>query len=468
MSSQLSVIRREAEEGGYAARVEAATPGQGYSAPFVPQPQNADETGLSLSALVDLVVKAIYYAGRPSAQALAAQINLPFAVIDEILAFMKREQIVEVVGTSGVGEQLYNYSLTARGMERADEALQRNQYLGPAPIPFDMYVEVLRRQTVAEMRVSPQDVREALQHMVLPDSLLNALGPAINSGKSMLLYGPSGNGKSTITASIRQMLAGEVLIPYAIDIDGNIVKVFDPRVHDEIPVAVLRERRAAAPAGSPPGGVERRRDRRFAICRRPMVIAGGELTLKDLELRYSPLTKFYVAPMQVKANSGVLVIDDFGRQIIQPRELLNRWIVPMENGVDHLALHTGDTVEVPFDVLLVFSTNVQPGQLGDEAFFRRIRHKVEVPNPTISEFKEIMRRVCEILEFPYSDEGAEYLIREYYEQQDRELRGCHPRDIADLIVDIARYAGIEPEFSPELLAAACQSYFVHLEDGHLS
>lgn len=446
-------------------RVEDPSPSRGYSAPFVPQPQNAEETGLTLSALVDLVSKAAYYAGRPTAQALSQQLDLPFAVIDEVLTFMKREQLVEVVGTSGVGEQLYMYALTGKGQERVEEAFQRSGYLGPAPVPFDLYVEVLRKQTVTSIRVTPEDVREALSHLVLPDALIESLGPAISSGKSLLLYGGSGNGKSTITNAIRRMLPGEVLVPYAVDIDGNIVKIFDPRVHEEIPFTVLRDRRSAAHQLSPPpGGVERRRDRRFAICKRPMVVAGGELTLKDLELRYSPVSKFYVAPLQVKANSGVLVIDDFGRQIVQPRELLNRWIVPMESGVDHLALHTGDTIEVPFDVLLVFSTNIPPGQLGDEAFFRRIRHKIEVPNPTREEFLEILRRVCQSMEMPCDEGAAGYLIEEYYERTGREFRGCHPRDIAELIVDFARYRGMRPEFSMRYIDAACASYFVDLEE----
>lgn len=453
------------EDRPFAGRVEDPSASRGYSAPFVPQPQNAEETGLTLSALVDLVSKAAYYAGRPTAQALSQQLYLPFGVIDEILTFMKREQLVEVVGTSGVGEQLYMYALTGKGQERVEEAFQRNQYIGPAPVPFEMYVEVLRRQTVTAIRVTPDSVREALSHLVLPDQIIESLGPAISSGRSLLLYGGSGNGKSTITSAIRRMLPGEVLIPYAVDIDGNIVKVFDPRVHEEIPVSVLRDRRNAAHQyAPPPGGVERRRDRRFAICKRPMVVAGGELTLKDLELRYSPVTKFYVAPMQVKANSGVLVIDDFGRQIVQPRELLNRWIVPMEAGLDHLALHTGDTVEVPFDVLLVFSTNIPPGHLGDEAFFRRIRHKIEVPNPTREEFLEILRRVCLAMEIPYSEAAGEYLVGAYYEGVGREFRGCHPRDIAELVVDFARYRGARPELSPRYLDAACASYFVDLEE----
>jgi predicted ATPase with chaperone activity len=279
----------------------------------------------------------------------------------------------------------------------------------------------------------------------------------------MLLYGGSGNGKSTITSAIGRMLPGEVLIPYAIDIGGIIIKIFDPRVHQEIPIEQQRDRRGADSAGSAPGS-ERRRDRRWVVARRPMISAGGELTLKDLELRYSAQSQFYIAPLQWKANSGILIVDDFGRQMIQPKELLNRWIVPMEERVDHLSLHTGDIVEVPFDVLLIFSTNLHPSQLGDEAFFRRIRHKIEIPDPTREQFIEILMRVCQQRELPFDAQAAEYLVQEYYEARGRGFKGCHPRDIVDLMVDICAYNGAPARFSRQFLDAACHSYFVSMGD----
>jgi predicted ATPase with chaperone activity len=235
----------------------------------------------------------------------------------------------------------------------------------------------------------------------------------------MLIYGGSGNGKSTITGGIGRMLPGEALIPYAIDINGIIVKVFDPRVHNEIPADKSGDRRN----GENGSGSERRRDRRWVIARRPMITAGGELTLSELELKYSPQSKFYIAPLQWKANSGILIVDDFGRQMIQPKELLNRWIVPMEERVDHLSLHTGDIVEVPFDCLLIFSTNLHPSQLGDEAFFRRIRHKIEIPDPSREEFLEILNRVCQQREMPMDMDTALYLVDRYYTRLDRGFKG---------------------------------------------
>jgi predicted ATPase with chaperone activity len=441
--------------GNAAARSAEAVAG----APWVPQPQTIEETGLDLSMILDLVVKAIYFAGRPAARQVAAQIALPFPVIDEVLTFLKREQLAEVVGSAGMGEQLYQYSLSNKGLEKAEEALARNQYIGPAPVPFEVYLQVLKLQSIRAMRVTPDSVDAALSHLVLDEAVCEALGPAVNSARSMLLYGGSGNGKSTITSAIGGMLPGEVLIPYAVEINGTIVKVFDPRVHREIPQEA-QERRA----GEASQNGERRRDRRWVVARRPMITAGGELTMNELELRYSPQSQFYIAPLQWKANSGILIVDDFGRQMISTKELLNRWIVPMEERIDHLSLHTGDMVEVPFDVLLIFSTNLHPSQLGDEAFFRRIRHKIEIPDPTREQFLEILSRVCEQREMPFEQEAGLYLVNAYYDRVGRGFKGCHPRDIVELMVDICTYHGETPAFTRQYMDQAAHSYFVSMQD----
>ncbi|MBI2723518.1 MAG: ATP-binding protein [Chloroflexi bacterium] len=445
-----------ARAGGFTSEQLSSAP-----APFIAQPQSIEESGLDFSMILDLVVKSIYFSGRPAARQIAAQLALSFAVVDEVFAFLKREQMAEVVGSSGMGEQLYQYSLSSKGLEKAEEALARNQYVGPAPVPFETYLDVLQRQSIRNIRISPDSVDAALSHLVLDESVCAALGPAVNSSRSMLLYGGSGNGKSTITNAIGRMLPGEVLIPYAVDLNGTIVKVFDPRVHQEIPPEKQMERRAGEGASQ---GPERRRDRRWVVARRPMITAGGELTLKELELRYSPTSQFYIAPLQWKANSGILIVDDFGRQMIQPKELLNRWIVPMEERIDHLSLHTGDMVEVPFDVLLIFSTNLHPSQLGDEAFFRRIRHKVEIPDPTREQFLDILARVCQQREIPLDADAALYLLAQYYDAVGRGFKGCHPRDIVDLVADICMYHGEQPAFTRRYLDAACNSYFVSMQD----
>jgi predicted ATPase with chaperone activity len=431
-------------------------------APFLPQPQTIEETGLDFGLLADLCIKTMYYAGRPRARFIASQLGLTFHIVQEILTFLKREQMCEVVGSGGLGEQNYLCALSAKGAEKAEEVLTRSRYVGPAPVPFQTYVEFVERQSVKRLAVTRDDVERVLSNLVLGEQTLKSVGPAINSGKSMLLYGGSGNGKSTIARAIGEMLDGEVLVPYAIEINGQIVKVFDARTHQEVEDGPPVERRFDDDTNALPNGLERRRDRRWAMIRRPVVMAGGELTLGDLELRYDPVSKVYAAPLQVKANGGVLVIDDFGRQLVQPRELLNRWIVPMDKGSDHLTLQTGETVEIPFDVLLVFSTNLPPGQLGDEAFFRRIRHKIEVPNPTREEFLEILERVCQERGIAFSEEGASHLLEHHYAETGRVLRGCHPRDLVELVEDIASYRGRAPALAGDLIDLACESYFVDL------
>ena len=427
---------------------------------FIPQPQSVEDTGLLSGLLLDLCIKHIYFAGRPMARQISTHMMLPFPVVEELLDFLKREQYVEVVGSSGAGESQYKYALTVKGMEKAEEVLRRSQYNGPAPVTFEQYVEVQRQQAVGDVRIDAEVVKRELAHLVLDEKTVYALGAAVNSGKSMLLYGNSGNGKSSAAASIGRMFPGQVLIPYAFEYNSHIIKVFDPRVHVEIQDQVEADRRNDAALNAAPE--ERRRDRRWVRTQRPVVMAGGSLSLQDLELRYSDVSKFYVAPLQVKANSGVLVIDDFGRQLIEPKELLNRWIVPLEQGVDHLALHTGDTIEMPFDLLLVFSTNIPPRQLGDEAFFRRIRHKIEMPDPSREHFERIFRYVCESKEIACPEDALSYLMERHYTAKNRPLRGCHPRDIVELIESIANYRGERPELRPELIDIACSFYFVDL------
>jgi predicted ATPase with chaperone activity len=438
---------------------EPTPPGE---APFVPQPTTVKETGLELSTLVDLMLKTIYFYGRPSARILSEQLSLSFTVMEELIGFLRQEQAVEVVGSAGIGEQAYQYALTDRGRKKAEEALSRSQYVGPAPVSFNQYVSVLKRQSAADIQIDTETYMKGLAHLVLNKNVLARLGPALNSARSLLIYGNAGNGKSAITMSIGDMLPGEVLIPYSVDIHGLMVKVFDPRVHKRIDPLVLEERRQLA-LRSPSAGRERRRDPRWAMTKRPVVSVGGELTLQDLELRFSAVSQFYIAPLQWKANSGVLIIDDFGRQMIQPQELLNRWIVPMEQGVDHLSMHTGDSLELPFDVLLIFSSNIPPGKLGDEAFFRRIRHKVEVSNPSEEDYLEILRRVCADKDVAFTSEGAGYLLQMYRSTPARPPKACHPRDLVDLLLDITKFYGKEPTLTPEWLDLACASYFVELE-----
>ena len=428
-----------------------------FEPPFRPQPNSVEETGIGFGQLLDLCVKTIYFSGRPSARQVSEQLALPFNVIETVLAFLKREKFIEVVGSVGIGEQQYQYALSEKGNDKAAEALERNQYVGPAPVPFDQYVEVVHKQSVRQIRVDADVVDVALSDLVLSNTTRSLVGPAVNSGRSLLLYGDPGNGKSSIAKGIGRMLKGNILIPFAVDVGGQTIRVYDPRLHTQAPMPAGEEREENTRM---PPRAERRRDTRWAVCPRPLIMVGGELTLADMELKYSPAAKFYIAPIQMKANCGILVIDDFGRQLVQPKELLNRWIVPMEARVDHLSLLSGETIEFPFELLLVFSTNIPPNQIGDEAFFRRIRHKIEVGDPDEAAFMQILRMVCDNNKIPYSEEGGRYLIEHYYRPKGRHFRGVHPRDIVDLLLDISSFQGRTPGFSPEWIDLACASYFI--------
>ena len=426
---------------------------------FRPQPNTVEETGISFGQLQDLCVKQIYFSGRSSARQVSEQMSLPFNIVDTILGFLKREKFIEVVGSVGIGEQEYQYTLSERGADKAAEALERNQYVGPTPVPFEDYVAVVKEQSVRQISVDAPVLDEALADLVLNRTTRSLVGPAVNSGRSLLLYGDPGNGKSSIAKGMGRMLRGDVLIPHAIDVSGQTIRVYDPRVHSASDEPKPTDERNSTGL-SRPVRPERRRDQRWVLAKRPLIMAGGELTLADLELKYSPQSKFYIAPLQIKANGGILVIDDLGRQLVQPKELLNRWIVPMEARVDHFSLLSGETIEVPFELLLVFSTNIPPHQLGDEAFFRRIRHKIEVGDPDEAAFLEILRGACERNQIAFSPEGGRYLIERYYRPGGHHFRGVHPRDIIDLLLDISSFQGRQPEFTDEWIDLACASYFI--------
>ena len=413
-----------------------------------PRPRSLEDTGLSLSYVSDLVIRALYIVGEMTGQAIVELLHLPYEnVIDQAISYLRREQMCEVKGTGGIGEKAYRYQATARGIERAKEVGERSQYLGPAPVTLKAYADMMKRQSTQNVQVSEDNIRQAFSHLVLSDELLKQVGPAINSGRSIFRFGHAGNGKTSIAESVAKLLSDLVVIPYAIIIDGQIIRVFDPIHHEALPVAP---------------GQDQSYDRRWVVSKRPIVIAGGELNMDSLDLVYDEYSKYYEAPLQMKANGGLFLIDDFGRQQMRPRDLLNRWIVPLEKRVDYLTLHTGKKIEVPFDQLIIFSTNIEPKQLVDEAFLRRIRYKIEVSNPTPAEYREIFRRVCRNKNIPYSDENLRYLFEQEYAQRKLELRACHPRDLVDQVIDLARFTRQQPVMSRELLAAACKSYFVEV------
>lgn len=421
-----------------------------------PEPQSIADTGCSLGFLSDLALKTIYYGGELSAQELCDRMRLPFvSVMETVLDFLKREELAVISGGGGYTEQGLQYVVTSKGAERSREALLRSQYVGPAPVGLDEYRTLVRAQSVANLSIGPEQVRDALNHLVLGPGILDALGPAVNSGRAIFIYGAPGSGKSTIAEAIQALLGGDIFVPYAVDAAGHIIRVHDPQTHGgvEKPPATGAEGEAVSTT---------RGDARWVRCRRPFVQVGGELTLGALDLNYDDVMKYYEAPLQMRANGGMLFIDDFGRQLVRPADLLNRWMVPLEKRVDYLTLHTGQKVQIPFDELVVFSTNIEPRQLVDEAFLRRIRHKVEAVGPTVEEFRLITQRVCDERGVAFDEAVFDYLVQEHYMDAEREMRGVHPRDLMDQVIDICKYRGIAPAMTEDLIDDACRSYFVRV------
>ncbi len=425
-----------------------------------PQINSLEDTGLSALWLQDLVLKVLYFRGYLTGIKIADEIALPFAsVTDQLLTALKQEKLIEIRSSqgSGLGEGSYTYGITSAGIIRAREALERSQYAGEAPVPFEVYNEAIRRQKSERVTVTTRTMRQILSQLVISESTFQRLGPALNSGTSIFMYGPPGNGKTSIARAFGNLvLSQSMYIPYALYLDGQVIKVYDAVSH--------RLASESGSGGSTTGNLRSntRRDPRWVKIRRPFIVTGGELTLEGLDLVFDDIHKYYEAPFQVKANGGILLIDDFGRQQVRPRDLLNRWIVPLENRVDFLRLHTGRKVEVPFDVLIVFATNLPPKDLVDEAFLRRLRHKVEIGDPSYEEYREIFRRVAADKKIEYNDQGLAYLLQEWYIKRNRKLRASHPRDLCDQILDISAYMAVPPVMSNEMIDRAAQAYFVDI------
>jgi predicted ATPase with chaperone activity len=414
-------------------------------------PTTSQEAGLSVDLLIQLALKTLHFSGELTGADLAKRMGLNFSVIAPALDQLKLQRQVEIAGGTMIGRASYKYRITDMGRARAALFLETNQYVGAAPVPFEQYRRYMQQFMEAAPRSATRDkVRQAFKHLVISQRVLDQLGPAINAGHSMFVYGPPGNGKTVISQAIRSLLEGNIAIPHALEVEGSIIRFYDPVMHEAV----------ESPDTSDSLDLGTQEDARWIRCRRPMVMVGGELTLAALELTYNSTAGFYRMPVQAIANGGVLVIDDFGRQQVAPRDLLNRWIVPLESRVDFLTLQSGQKIELPFSVLVVFATNIKPSDLVDEAFLRRIHYKVFAESPTVGEFVQIFENVCQARGLPFEKPVVEHLLQEYYRPRRIPLRGCQPRDLIDQALSLAEYRGEDRRLTTELMEAACAGYFV--------
>ena len=411
--------------------------------------QSISETGLSESFIEGLLLKSVLSIGTLSGRNVSEFLGLPFKVIDPLLDSMRTRKLLAHVRPAPFND--YYYSLTELGQNRAHGHMKQCSYVGPAPVPLSDYVLSVEAQAAGLEPVTQEQLREALAKISYEDDLLDFLGPAINSNTGLFLFGEPGNGKTTIAKCLTHCLGQEIWIPHAVLDDGNLIKLQDDAFHNPAPVPETQ------------GNIIKQQewDRRWLRIQRPTVMVGGELTMENLEVRHDPRSNLCEAPLQMKSNCGCLLIDDFGRQRIAPEELLNRWIVPLENKCDFLTLPTGKKIQIPFEQMLIFSTNLDPGDLVDEAFLRRVPYKIFVGDPSPVEYRQLMKAVATQMGFPETPEAAEFLLA-FYKKRERSPRRCHPRDLLKQVESFCRYRQLPLAIRPDYLERACQSYFSSL------
>lgn len=413
---------------------------------FPKAPESLDETGLTSDEIERLVLKFLLQKGTSSGRAISHQVRLSFGIIDPILKSLKFDQLLAYSSSAEIGD--YEYSITERGRERARRYQEECSYYGAAPVSLRDYLLAMECQSIAKQQVTEDSLKSAFSDLLINRGLLDQLGPAINSGRGMFLFGSPGNGKTSIAERITRCFGTSIWIPRALGIDGDIIRIFDPGIHEE----VTREPRSALFDLS---GI----DQRWVQIVRPTVVAGGELTMSELEVCQNQQTKICEAPLQLKSNCGTLVIDDFGRQRMPVDELLNRWIVPLEKRYDFLNLPSGKKIQVPFDQLIIFSTNLEPKNLVDGAFLRRIPYKIQVPDPSEAEFREIIRRLSPKLGFSYDNDAVDHLVETHYRQADRPFRSCQPRDLLLQVKNFCTYKNLPRKMTPESFDFAVANYF---------
>lgn len=417
-----------------------------------PAPNSIKETGVGHKLLFDLILKIMHTEGLTTASMLAARSRLPIALVSDLVEEAREFALLESLGTRGRDFTAeLRYGLTSKGHDWAIEALSRCQYVGPAPVSLEAFREQVEKQRITRERVGQEQIARSFSHLVLPDHLLTRLGPAVNSGKSILLYGRSGNGKTAIAEALRDAFGDVVAVPYCIAVDGQIISFFDAHVHQTVPKSYCEDLNLAFGP---------KRDRRWVACRRPVTVVGGELTLEMLDLLFDDAAKFYEAPPHLKATGGVFLIDDFGRQRASPESILNRWVVPLERGVDYLSLRTGKKFPVPFDGLVIFSTNLTPSEVADEGMLRRLHYKIEVADPSKEDYAHIWARVCQERGIELPEDLVSFLEETFYGPTGVPRAGYHPRYLVDQVAAMCEYAGRPLELDRTLLGLAWRNLFV--------
>jgi hypothetical protein len=414
---------------------------------FTPHaPETLEQTGLSFEDVERLVMKYLFARGSASGRQVCAQIRLPFNIIDPVLKQLKQDQLLAFKGTATMGD--YEYGITEPGRERARGYSVECSYFGPAPVCLHDYLEAMADQSITKQHASEEDLQEAFSDLIISQELLERLGPAINSGRGMFIYGEPGNGKTSIAERITRSFPSAIWIPRTLAVDGEIIRVFDPGVHEEI-------KQMGGSGLFDLSGI----DQRWVQILRPTVIAGGELTMAELEVTQNPQTRICEAPLQLKSNCGTLVIDDFGRQRMPVEELLNRWIVPLEKRYDYLNMPSGKKVQVPFDQLIIFSTNLEPKDLVDGAFLRRIPYKIEAKDPTYDEFHQLFQLMAPTMGFTYDRKTVDYLIETHYKAHNWPFRACQPRDLLQQVKNFCTYKNLPKQLTPEAFDFAVANYF---------
>lgn len=432
-----------------------ALPIDGEEMKFVPPvAESLDDLGVPASLVEQLILKSLYFRGDTPGRVLASALGVNFSLIEPILDNLKRQHLLMVKSSLGMGSVSSIFTLTENARNMAREYLETNQYSGRIPVPLDQYTVGAKMQREKGDWLTKEMLRRAYRHMVVSDQILAQIGPAVNAGKSFLIYGQPGNGKTYMAEALFNIDTEPIYIPYAIEYQGQIIQIFDPIYHQR-----LDEDTGEVSAFHH----ESTYDARWFQSKRPFIVTGGELTLEMLDLSFNPASKVYDAPFQLKANNGIYLIDDFGRQRATPAEILNRWIVPMERRIDFLTFRTGGKAQVPFECFLVFSTNLRPQDLGDEAFLRRIQYKMFLRSPTEMEFMSILERFVQSQKLEYDRAVLEEFLDRHYRSTKKKMRRCHPRDVVSHAIDLIRFERLPYKLTREVLDRAFEMTFVSEE-----